>query len=53
MRKLGRLLQIAGLLVPPVSLVLRFGTVTLLASLAFAVCLFTIGRYVEGYAAEG
>lgn len=50
MSTLGRLLQIAGLTIPPVSLLLQLGAVKLFASLVFSVCLFLIGRILEGYA---
>ena len=50
MSTLGRFLQIAGLTLPPLSIVLQFGAVKMLASLVFAVCLFLMGRIIEGYA---
>jgi hypothetical protein len=54
MRALGRLLQIFGLAVPPLSIVLQLSqTITLgqmLTMLVASVCAFLIGRIVEGYA---
>ena len=51
MHTLGRILQVLGLMVPPISLVsLGEQPVYLFASLGFAVSLFVIGRYLEGYA---
>ena len=48
---LGRILQFLGLLIPPISLVsLGDQPVYLFASLGFAVSLFLLGRYIEGYA---
>jgi hypothetical protein len=54
MRSLGRTLQQLGLIVPPVSIVLQLTqAITLgqmLTLLVAAVCMFGIGRIVEGYA---
>ena len=50
MPSIGRLLQIVGLTLPPLSIVLQFGAVKMFASLVFSVCLFLIGRIIEGYA---
>jgi hypothetical protein len=53
-RVFGRLLQLAGLAVPPVSIFLQLvEAITLgqmLTMLVAAVCSFFIGRIVEGYA---
>jgi hypothetical protein len=52
----GRLLQIAGLIVPPVSILLQLqGTISLgqmLTMLVAAVSAFWIGRILEGYARQ-
>lgn len=59
MRAFGRLLQHLGLLVPPLAIVLQLAEsidVRLMLMLwVFAMCLFWIGRLVEGYGgkAEG
>ena len=54
MRLLGRVLQHAGLIVPPVSIVLQLGNqITLgqmLILLVASVAAFFLGRIVEGYA---
>jgi F0F1-type ATP synthase membrane subunit a len=54
MASFGRLLQIVGLIVPPVSILLQLqGAITLgqmLLGLVVAVSAFWIGRIVEGYA---
>jgi hypothetical protein len=54
MASFGRLLQIVGLVVPPVSILLQLqGGITLgqmLMLLVAAVSAFWIGRIVEGYA---
>jgi hypothetical protein len=54
MRSLGRALQLFGLAVPPLAILLQlFGSITLgqmLTMLVAAVCLFGIGRILEGYA---
>jgi hypothetical protein len=53
MRVFGRNLQRLGLVLPPVAIVLQvFDRISLgqmLALLAFSVCLFGIGRILEGY----
>ena len=53
MRGLGRLLQLAGLVAPPLSMLLQLSQVItlgqMLAMLLGSVCLFGIGRIVEGY----
>jgi hypothetical protein len=53
MRVFGRNLQRLGLLLPPLAIALQlFEHISLgqmLALLAFSVCLFGIGRIVEGY----
>jgi hypothetical protein len=54
MRGIGKLMQVAGLMAPPLSIVLQLmGTISLgqmLTMLVAAVCLFWIGRLLEGYA---
>jgi hypothetical protein len=54
MASFGRLLQIVGLVLPPLSIILQLqGAITLgkmLMVLAAAVSAFLIGRIVEGYA---
>ena len=54
MASLGRLLQIIGLVLPPLSILLQLqGAITLgqmLMTLVSAVSAFWIGRIVEGYA---
>jgi hypothetical protein len=54
MRPIGRSLQQLGLIVPPLSIVLQLiNAITLgqmLTMLVASVCLFGIGRIVEGYA---
>jgi len=53
MRAFGQILQRLGLFLPPVAIVLelseRVSLGQMLALLAFSVCLFGIGRIVEGY----
>lgn len=49
MSTLGRWMQIAGLTLPPLSIIFQFGTVTMFASLVFSICLFVLGRFCEGY----
>jgi hypothetical protein len=53
MRKLGRALQISGLTLPPLSIVMQLAEAIslgqMLTLLAASVCLFLIGRIVEGY----
>ncbi len=54
MRSFGKALQISGLTVPPLSMLLQLSQVIslgqMLAMLLGSVCLFGIGRIVEGYA---
>lgn len=54
MAGLGRLMQIVGLVLPPLSIVLQLqGAITLgqmLTMLVAAVSAFWIGRIIEGYA---
>ncbi len=54
MRAFGRTLQILGLIAPPLAIVLQLSdAITLgkmLAALVASVCLFLIGRIIEGYA---
>ena len=57
MREIGKLLQVLGLVGPPLSIVLHFmGTLSeplqMLSMLVVFVCVFLIGRLVEGYAAR-
>jgi hypothetical protein len=53
MRAFGHNLQRLALFVPPVAIVLQLvdqiSSRQMLAMLAFSVCLFGIGRIVEGY----
>ncbi len=53
MRTLGRLLQIAGLTLPPLSIMLQLGnfigTGPMLVMLVASVSAFYLGRIVEGY----
>lgn len=61
MRGLGRLLQWAGLISLPVSMVLElsnllgraFGLSQMVIMLVFGFCAFQLGRYIEGYAIQG
>jgi len=54
MRSIGRGLQLVGLTVPPLAIVMQLSeTITLgqmLIMLVASVCVFWIGRIVEGYA---
>jgi hypothetical protein len=54
MRQIGRSLQIVGLALPPLSIVMQLmGSIKanqMLVMLVACVCLFFIGRIVEGYA---
>lgn len=54
MHSIGRGLQLLGLAVPPLSIIMQLaGSITLgqmLTMLVAAVCMFGIGRIVEGYA---
>jgi hypothetical protein len=54
MRSLGRLLQWLGLAIPPLGMMLQLSDAVslgqMLTMLVAAVCLFVIGRIVEGYA---
>ena len=54
MRVLGKLLQIAGLSIPPLSIVAQLNESIsqgqMLVFLVAAACAFWIGRIVEGYA---
>jgi len=54
MRSIGRLMQLIGLTVPPISIVLQLGeTISLgqmLTMLVASACSFGIGRILEGYA---
>jgi F0F1-type ATP synthase membrane subunit a len=56
MRAFGRLLQLVGLLVPPLSIMLQLrGTIkanTMLVMLVASVSLFYIGRLIEGYSSR-
>jgi F0F1-type ATP synthase membrane subunit a len=56
MASFGRLLQIVGLVFPPLSIVLQLqGNITagqMLVILVMSVSLFMIGRIVEGYARQ-
>ncbi|MEX0977558.1 MAG: hypothetical protein WDZ48_01825 [Pirellulales bacterium] len=54
MRSFGRLLQIVGLAVPPLSIVMELSSAIsqgqMLAMLVASVCCWGIGRIIEGYA---
>ncbi len=53
MRWLGHKLQVVGLILPPLAILLQlsnaFDTRKMLAILVASVCLFFIGRILEGY----
>jgi len=53
-RNLGRLLQVIGLAVPPLSIILQLTEAIslgqMLTMLVASVCSFGIGRILEGYA---
>jgi hypothetical protein len=53
MRGIGRGLQIVGLTVPPISILMQLNDAIslgqMLTMLVAAVCLFGIGRIIEGY----
>ena len=53
MRWLGHKLQLVGLILPPLGILLQLGSVIstgkMLTMLVAAVCLFFIGRILEGY----
>jgi hypothetical protein len=53
MRKLGRAMQVLGLTFPPLAMVMQLSEAIslgqMLAALAASVCLFLMGRIVEGY----
>ena len=57
MRSIGRLLQVVGLAVPPLAMVMQLSSALslgkMLVALVAAVCLFLIGRIVEGYSTRG
>lgn len=54
MQSFGRLLQVIGLTVPPLSIVMQLMNSIkanqMLTMLVASVCLFMIGRLIEGYA---
>jgi hypothetical protein len=55
MREVGKLLQVLGLTLPPLAIVLNLmgelaKPLQMLSMLLVAVCLFLMGRLVEGYA---
>ena len=56
MKAIGRLLQIAGLIVPPLTILAQLGgsisAGQMLMFLVAAACAFGIGRIVEGYSAS-
>ena len=60
MKTVGRLLQLAGLIALPVSMVLEisnmlgraFGLSQMVIMLVFGFCAFQLGRYLEGYAQQ-
>jgi len=53
MQAVGKILQMAGLTIPPLAIIAQLGeTITLgqmLTFLVVSVCLFGIGRIAEGY----
>ncbi len=60
MRRVGKFLQLAALILLPLSMMLEltdalgrsFGLSQMLIMLVFGVLLFVLGRYIEGYAGE-
>ncbi len=54
MHTLGRLLQVLGLAMPPLAMVMQLTEAIslgqMLTTLVASVCLFLIGRILEGYA---
>ncbi|MEX2122154.1 MAG: hypothetical protein WD847_21420 [Pirellulales bacterium] len=56
MRTLGRSLEVLGLILPPLAIIFqlaeRISLGQMLIMLVSAVCLFGIGRIVEGYAGK-
>jgi hypothetical protein len=56
MRVVGRFGQFAGLTIPAIAVIMqlanRITTGPMLVMLVFSVCCFSIGRILEGYAAE-
>ena len=56
MQKLGKLLQLAGLTVPPITILMQLsGSIKASEMLVFlvgSVCVFMIGRILEGYASS-
>jgi hypothetical protein len=54
MHALGKLLQLAGLTVPPITILMQLNDAIkasqMLMMLVASVCLFFIGRIIEGYA---
>lgn len=54
MKALGKFLQLAGLTVPPLTIIAQLmesiGTKEMLAFLVASVCAFIMGRLLEGYA---
>ena len=50
MHTIGRTLQVMALIVPIFALIRLIAPVYMFAALVFSVCLFLIGRIVEGYA---
>jgi hypothetical protein len=57
MRQIGRMLQVVGLTVPPLTIVMQLmGSIKanqMLLMLVACVCVFGIGRIIEGYGREG
>ena len=59
MRRVGKFMQVAALVLLPMAMILEltdalgrsFGLSEMLIMLVFGVLLFLVGRYVEGYAA--
>jgi hypothetical protein len=56
MRTLGRSLEVLGLILPPLAIIFqlaeRISLGQMLIMLVSAVCLFGIGRIIEGYASK-
>jgi hypothetical protein len=54
MQALGKLLQLAGLTVPPITILMQLNDAIkasqMLMMLVASVCIFFIGRIIEGYA---
>ncbi len=61
MRSLAKFMQFAGLTILPLGIFMeisgnlprRYPIAGLLLMMVFGVCLFQLGRYIEGYSAKG